>query len=476
MRRTKIICTIGPASSPEDKIKGLISRGMNVARLNFSHGTREEHVHSISTLRRCAQELGAPLAILQDLQGPKMRIGSLKGGQRVLLDPGAELTITTRPVVGNSRTLSTNYENLPRDVKAGDCIFLADGLIELEVLSVNDPDVRCRVVHGGILAEHQGINLPHVSPSTPALTEKDREDLKLGLEHRVDYVALSFVRGADDIREVKGLISDLGVDAPVIAKLETQEALENLAEILSVVDGVMIARGDLGVELSLEKVPMWQKRIIELANMNHILVITATQMMESMIQSPHPTRAEASDVANAVLDGTDAVMLSGETAVGAYPLEAVEIMGRIVIEAESVASHSGHPSQSAVVEEFAHSLSYAAQQIVELNPSVTAIAVLTQTGLSARMVSKDRPKVPIFAFTPDPVVYNRLALMWGVVPQMCGYMEDIEEIIAEVDRILREEGHVRAGQTVVFVGGLPLNVRGTTNFLRLHRLGAPSQR
>ena len=290
MRRTKIICTIGPATNSEEKIKGLLQNGMNVARLNFSHGTREEHLGTMGTLRRCAEESRTPLAILQDLQGQKMRIGSLEGGEKVLLIPGAELTITTRQVVGNSQVLSTNYKNMPRDVKAGGRILLADGLIELKVLSINGTDVRCTVVHGGTLTERQGINLPRVSLKTPALTEKDKEDLRVGLEQGVDYVALSFVRRANDIREVKELIAAHGVEVPVIAKLETQQALDNLEEILSVVDGVMIARGDLGVELSLEKVPVWQKRIIKLANRNHILVITATQMMESMIESPpsHP--------------------------------------------------------------------------------------------------------------------------------------------------------------------------------------------
>ncbi|MCH7997587.1 MAG: pyruvate kinase, partial [Chloroflexi bacterium] len=300
MRKTKIICTIGPASSSQEMIQGLIEKGMDVARLNFSHGAPDQHVQTISTLRRCAEKLGVPLAILQDLQGPKIRIGSLEDGGKVHLEPGAEVIITTRDIVGNAGVVSTTYQDLPRDVNQGDCIMLADGQIELEVLSVTSTDVRCRVVHGGELREHQGINLPNVSSGSPALTDKDKDDLILGLKHGVDYVAQSFVRTAQDVREVKGFISEHGSETPVIAKLETYQALEHLEEILSVADGVMIARGDLGVVLPLERVPTWQKRIIAEANKGHVLVITATQMMESMIHSPRPTSAEASDVANAV--------------------------------------------------------------------------------------------------------------------------------------------------------------------------------
>ena len=471
MRRTKIICTIGPATSSEEKLKGLLQRGMNVARLNFSHGTAEGHLRTIYSLRRCAQELGTPLAILQDLQGPKIRIGPLEEGRRIRLEHSGEIVITTRPVVGNNQVLSTTYKNLPRDVKIGDCILLADGLIELEVLAVSGTEVSCRIVHGGTLGERQGLNLPNVSLNSPALTRKDREDLSLGLEHGVDYVAQSFVRNADTVKEIKELIAERGANTPVIAKLETHQALENLDHILSVADGVMIARGDLGVELSLEKVPIWQKRIIEQANRRHVLVITATQMMESMIRSPHPTRAEASDVANAVLDGTDAVMLSGETAAGTYPLEAVEIMDRIVIEAEGVAHLHSPPAQEDRSEEYSHSISYAARQIVEVNPSVCAIVAFTKSGFTARMVSKDRPKVPILAFTPNTAVYNRLALLWGVVPLICEYKEDIEDLVGDVDSTLQQERYAKTGQTVVILGSLPLHARGTTNYLRLHRVG-----
>ncbi|MCH8088056.1 MAG: pyruvate kinase [Chloroflexi bacterium] len=474
MRKTKIICTIGPASNSEEMIQGLIEKGMDVARLNFSHGAPDQHVQTISTLRRCAEKLGVPLAILQDLQGPKIRIGSLEDGGKVHLEPGAEVIITTRDIVGNAGVVSTTYQDLPRDVNQGDCILLADGQIELEVLSITSTDVRCRVVHGGELREHQGINLPNVSSGSPALTDKDKDDLMLGLKHGVDYIAQSFVRTAQDVREVKGFISEHGSETPVIAKLETYQALEHLEEILSVADGVMIARGDLGVVLPLERVPTWQKRIIAEANKGHVLVITATQMMESMIHSPRPTRAEANDVANAVFDGTDAVMLSGETAIGAYPLEAVEVMGRIVLEADSVAERPQSLSEITISDDFPSSISYAARRIVRVNPSVCAIVAFTISGFTAHLVSKIRPKVPILALTPNPQVYNALSLLWGVVPRSCPYFDDMEDMVGAADAILQAEGLGAPGQSAVILGSLPLRSRGITNFLRLHRIGAPN--
>ncbi len=331
MRRTKIVCTIGPASESEETLEKLMQAGMNVARLNFSHGTQEEHAAVIERIRRVSARLGCAVAILQDLQGPKIRTGALQGGTPVRLVDGAEVTITTRPLQGNAQTISTTYQRLPQDVKPGDRILLDDGLMELRVLSTGETDVRCRVVHGGLLKEHKGINLPGVAVSEPALTEKDRDDLQFGVIHDVDYVALSFVRRPEDILEAKRLIRQLleqhadkdkrKVGIPLIAKLEKPEAVVHLDEILEVTDGVMVARGDLGVEMAPEKVPLIQKRIIAKCNDLGLPVITATQMLESMIANPRPTRAEASDVANAILDGTDAVMLSARRPVGPIRLK-----------------------------------------------------------------------------------------------------------------------------------------------------------
>src|SRR5258707_10757696 len=343
MRRTKIVCTIGPATNSEERLEQLIRAGMNVARLNFSHGTQDDHAIVIERIRTISARLDYSVAILQDLQGPKIRTGRLQNGQPVMLVDGASFTITTRPVIGNSQIVATTYQALPEDVKVGDRILLDDGLLELRVTGQDATDVYCEVIHGGLLKEHKGINLPGVAVSAPALTEKDRDDLKFGMLHGVDYVALSFVRKPEDVLEAKALIRQLQVEkgdkyivpTPLIAKLEKPEAVARLDDILEVVDGVMVARGDLGVEMPLEKVPLIQKRIIDRCNDLGLPVITATQMLESMITNPRPTRAEVSDVANAILDGTDAIMLSAETATGAYPIEAVQVMVRIAVETEA---------------------------------------------------------------------------------------------------------------------------------------------
>src|SRR5712692_6041610 len=412
MRRTKIVCTIGPATSSEEQLERLMRAGMNVARLNFSHGTHDEHAAVIERIRRISARLGCPIAILQDLQGPKIRVGSLQGGQPIRLVDGAQVTITTRPVAGDSQTIPTTYMHLPQDVKPGDRILLDDGLMELRVLDAGATDVRCQVVHGGLLKEHKGINLPGVAVSAPALTEKDREDLRFGVMHGVDYVALSFVRQPEDVLEAKDLIRQFQVEKgetdqvmppPLIAKLEKPEALAHLDDILAAVDGVMVARGDLGVEMAPEKVPLIQKRIISTCNDVGLPVITATQMLESMITHPRPTRAEASDVANAILDGTDAIMLSAETATGAYPIEAVEMMVRIALETEA-GNRTAHQPQCKHLTK-AHAVSHAARALSE-EASVQAIVVFTRSGTSAHLFSKDRPRTPIFAYTPSERIYH----------------------------------------------------------------------
>jgi pyruvate kinase len=477
MRRTKIVCTIGPATNSEERLEELMRAGMNVARLNFSHGTHSDHAVVIERIRTISARLGWPIAILQDLQGPKIRTGELENGQPVKLVDGAKVTITTRPIVGNAETIATTYTPLPQDVKPGDRILLDDGLLELHVLSSNETDVECQVVHGGMLKEHKGINLPGVHVSAPALTEKDREDLRFGVMHDVDYVALSFVRQPEDVLEAKYLIRQFQVERgekeqmmplPLIAKLEKPEAVAHLDQILEVVDGVMVARGDLGVEMAPEKVPLIQKQIIAKCNDLGLPVITATQMLESMMTHPRPTRAEASDVANAILDGTDAVMLSGETAAGDYPIEAVQMMVRIALETETSDRTARQPQCKRLSE--SHSVSHAARALTE-EASVRAIVVFTRSGDSAHLISKDRPRVPILAYTPSERVYRQLALWWGVWSYRMSMQGSTEELISVVDLRLQEDQLIQRGENVVIMGGLPVASRARTNFVKLHRVG-----
>ena len=479
MRRTKIVCTIGPATSSEEQLEALMRAGMNVARLNFSHGTHDEHAVVIARIRAISARLGCSIAILQDLQGPKIRTGALQGGQPVRLVDGTDVTITTRQVAGDSQTISTTYTPLPEDVKAGDRILLDDGLMELRVLGCGGTDVQCQVVHGGVLKEHKGINLPGVAVSTPALTEKDRADLEFGVMHDVDYVALSFVRKPQDVLEAQQLIAYLQaqqsdrhrhppVSIPLIAKLEKPEAVAHLDEILEVVDGVMVARGDLGVEMPPEKVPLVQKRIIARCNDLGLPVITATQMLESMITNPRPTRAEASDVANAILDGTDATMLSAETASGAYPIEAVQMMARIALETEAGNRTARQPQCKRLTQ--AHAVSHAARALAE-EASVQAIVVLTSSGKSAHLISKDRPRTPILAYTPSEHVYRQLALWWGVWPHHIEMQGSTEELIGVVEQRLQDDKLVQRGEHIVIMGGLPIASQARTNFVKLHRVG-----
>lgn len=477
MRRTKIVCTIGPATNSEEKLEQLMRAGMNVARLNFSHGTHEDHALVIKRVRSISARLGCSIAILQDLQGPKIRTGLLQDGQPVLLVQGTHVTITTRDIAGTATVISTTYKPLPQDVKIGDRILLDDGLLELLVLGSDGTDVQCEVVHGGLLKEHKGINLPGVAVSAPALTEKDREDLRFGILHGVDYVALSFVRKPADVIEAKHLIHQLQMEfspkrhvvVPLIAKLEKPEAIANLDAILDVVDGVMVARGDLGVEMAPEKVPMIQKRVIMRCNELGIPVITATQMLESMITNPRPTRAEANDVANSILDGTDAVMLSGETASGAYPIEAAQIMMRIALETEGGNRTAWQPQCKRLTK--AHAVSHAARALAE-EASVQAIVVFTRSGASAHLISKDRPRTPILAFTPSEQVYHQLALWWGVWPHHVSLQGTTEELISVVERRLQDDKLVQRGEHVVIMGGLPIASHARTNFVKLHRVDA----
>lgn len=478
MRRTKIVCTIGPASNSEERLEQLIRAGMNVARLNFSHGKQEEHAEVITRIRTLSRRLGSSVAILQDLQGPKIRVGELLDGQPLKLITDTWVTITTRNVPGDSQTIPTTYQQLPQDVRPGDRILLDDGLMELRVGDASGTDVHCLVVHGGLLKEHKGINLPGVTVSAPALTEKDCADMRFGIAHGVDYLALSFIRKAEEVREARRLMrqyqAELGLagkpaltDIPLIVKLEKPEAVARLDEILDVVDGIMIARGDLGVEMPPEKVPLIQKRIIAKCNALGIPVITATQMLESMVTNPRPTRAEVNDVSNAILDGTDSVMLSAETASGAYPIEAVEMMVRIACETESGDRTARQPQCVRLTQE--HAVSHAARALSE-ETSVQAIVVFTRSGNSARLISKDRPRTPILAYTPSERVYRQLALWWGVWPDCMELRGTTDTLMEVVGQRLLEANILKHGEHVVIMGGLPIASQARTNFVKIHRI------
>ena len=464
-QRTKIICTLGPTSSDEATLEGLMRAGMDCARLNFSHGDHDSHRALFTRVRSVADRLGLPVAILQDLQGPKIRVGTLPGGKLPLIK-GEELSIIHAATTDKPKTIPCTYAPLADDVNAGDSILLDDGRYRLTVLEARGGVIRARVENSGELLDHKGVNLPGVALSTPALTEKDRKDAELGRELGVDYVALSFVRSADDLRQAREIISP---DAHLIAKIEKPEAVEHFEEILEMADGIMVARGDLGVEMGPEAVPLLQKEFIEKTNVHCKLVITATEMLESMRTSPRPTRAEVSDVANAVLDGTDAVMLSGETASGAYPIEAVSMMGHIIetteeskrFEALASPTSLNLPDTSNAI---AHAAVIAAQEI-----KAAAIICYTESGATALLISEYRPCVPLFAASHHPHIYRRLALHWGVTPMLLAQSAGTaEEAIAAIRAITLAEGHVEAGQSIVIASGT--QVDGPSDMLVVQRV------
>jgi pyruvate kinase len=471
-RHSKIVCTIGPACSTPQMIRRLLQAGMDVARLNFSHGTHAEHAQNIVTLRAAAVEAEKPIAILADLQGPKIRTGPLAGSRPVMLRTGQRFVITTAKVLGDTTRVSTVFRPLPREVHRGDRILLSDGLIELRVEQVRGPEVICEVINGGALGEHKGINLPGIKLRVPALTPKDREDLAFALKHGANYIAVSFVRRPEDVLLAKSLIRRAGKNTPVIAKLEKPEAIENLDAILRAADGVMVARGDLGVEMNPERVPVVQKQIISRARHFRRPVITATQMLESMTENPRPTRAEASDVANAIFDGSDAVMLSAETASGKYPIEAVSMMAKIIAEAE--ASDWKTPprvplEKLKIAETVAELVCHASHEL-----HMKLIAVFTHSGFTARLVSCYRPTVPIIAFSPEADTRRRMALIWGVMPRHIPDVRKIDGLAAVAEKRLLEERLVRKGDVIGIVAGTPMGIRGTTNFMKFHVVGGPS--
>lgn len=467
MRRTKIVCTIGPASESEEVLERLILAGMDVARLNFAHGTLEEHARVIERIRSLEAKLGKPVAILQDLPGPKIRLGDFEGGA-ALLRTGAEFVITSQPLLGTAELAHAPSPDFFREVRVGDKLLADDGLIELKVLTSNGVEVRCQVLTGGILRNHKGIGLPSGRMHRAALTKKDLENLEFGIAQRVDFVATSFVRGASDLIEVGNFLGAWGAKIPIIAKLEKPEAIRNLEEILQLASGVMVARGDLAVEMSIEEVPVLQKFILREGRRHKVPVIIATQMLESMVEHPRPTRAEASDVANAILDGTDAVMLSAETATGRYPVEAVEMMVRIALKAEPYLRLQPLPQgdEKGFPVVASDTACRAARSL-----HAKAIVVFTESGLTARLISQDRPEVPILALTPSEGSRRRMALYWGIVPLLIQRRETLEEMVQEMEGLLLTEGWVKAGDNLVVLSGTPMWKPGTVNAIKLHRVG-----
>ncbi|CAN5843139.1 pyruvate kinase [soil metagenome] len=468
MRRAKIVCTLGPSTATASRLRALTDAGLDVARLNMSHGDHADHDVSCRLVRQASNDSGHAIGILADLQGPKIRVSRFTEGS-VQLEAGATFTITTRDVAGDEDEVSTTYQGLPRDVQAGDEVLLDDGSLRLRVTEVDGSDVRTVVEVGGTLSNNKGINLPGVAVSAPAMSDKDGDDLRWALSKPVDMVALSFVRRASDVDAVHKIMTEVGVRLPVIAKIEKPQAIDNLDEIVSAFDGIMVARGDLGVELPLEDVPMVQKTIVNKARRNAKPVIVATQMLESMISAPRPTRAEASDVANAVLDGADAVMLSGETSVGDYPVESVRTMARII---ESTEDHG--LDQMAAINWDPHTrggiVCRAAAQVAEA-VGAKLIVAFTASGDSARRLARYRGPVPVLAFTPLRAVRSQLTLTWGIETFLTPMVEHTDEMVMQVDHSLLEIGRCFEGDEVVIVAGSPPGIPGSTNALRIHRMG-----
>jgi len=469
MTRTKIVATIGPASRDPETLARLMAAGLDVCRLNFSHGTHAEHGAAIADIRRVAAAGGHTVAILQDLAGPKIRTGPMAGGTATLVS-GAEIVLTTRDVPGSSAEVGLTWDGLPRCLRSGDTMLLADGALELEVVTADEQDVRCRVVIGGELGAHKGINLPDRSIDAPVLGEKDRADLRFGLEQGVDWVALSFVRNAQDVAAAKELIAAQGADTPLMAKIEKFEALENIDAILEQADGIMVARGDLGVEIPLERVPRAQKMLIARANAAAKPVVTATQMLKSMVDNPRPTRAEVTDVANAIFDGTDAIMLSEETAVGSYPVAAVEVMERVAADTESQLDE--RPAR--VCDMGAGKLDFeaaVAHSAVRMAVDIGAKAILTCTtsGSTTLQVARYRPRQPLLAITPHEMTARRLAMVAGAVPLIVPAMDSAEELERSAVAAALAAGWVEPGDPVVITAGLPFHVAGTTNLIKVAR-------
>ena len=467
MPKTKIVATIGPASGSREVIRQLIESGLNVARLNFSHGTHAEHQEKIKTIREVSRELGKPVGILQDLCGPKIRVGHIPE-PGVQINPGQVFTLTSEPVAGDEKRVSVSYKTLPQEVVPGDIIMLADGLMELVVKTTSATEIHCKVITGGTLKSHKGVNLPTGTIKTAALTEKDKTDLLFGLANDVDFVALSFVRQAEDIRHVKKIIRNENQNVPVIAKIEKHEALDDIDEIIEVSDGIMVARGDLGVEIQLEHVPGIQKMLVQKATRRGKPVIIATQMLRSMVDAPRPTRAEAADVANAVLDGADAVMLSEETAVGAYPVEAVRFMVRIADSAEKDFPHDVYLKRLPC-KQVPDSVAYASCVLAD-HLEAKAIVPTTRSGFTATQVARFRPRPKILALSPDEKTVRRLTLYWGCIPVLVSDTHDMDEMIEKTAVSALETGTVSKGDLIIITAGYPVWASGTTKMLKVKEL------
>jgi len=465
-KRTKIIATIGPASSSPATIARLIYAGMDAARLNFSHGERKDHVHRIRVIKREAAKAGKQIAIILDLQGPKLRVGTIQNGS-ITLRRGDMLTLTTRKVLSTREQISVTYPRLVTDLKIQDTVLLDDGRLELTVIKKDSAKLVCKVVRGGILKSHKGVNLPGAHLTLPSLSRKDKEDLAFGVRQGVDYIAMSFVRKSEDIVRARQFIRSLKANIPIIAKIEKPEAIYNLENIIHEADGIMVARGDLGVEMSPEQVPLLQKQIIKACNEAEKPVITATQMLESMIENPQPTRAEASDVANAILDGSDCVMLSGETAVGNYPVQSVAFMTKIAMQAEkSLPARPPDVNIFGTGESMAHAACRAAAEL-----QARAIVTFTHSGSTALLVSKHKPTVSIIAATPFEKVARRISLYWGVTPVILRTKKTTDDMIAAVERTMLAQKLIKTGDMIVLTAGVPLGVVGATNMIKIHRVG-----
>ena len=468
MRRAKIVCTLGPAVESIEKITELIDAGMNMARLNLSHGSHDEHQKRLDLVRAAAKKANKAIAILVDLQGPKIRLGKFSSGPHEL-SRGDTFTITTDDIAGTKDKVSTTYKGLPGDCKAGDAIMIDDGKVSVQVVQVKGNDVITKVIQPGMVSNNKGINLPGVAVSLPALSEKDIADLRWGLKAGVDFIALSFVRNAADIKDIHKIMAEVGVKVPVIAKIEKPQAVENLQEIVDAFDGIMVARGDLGVELPIEDVPMVQKRCITMARESAKPVIVATQMLDSMISNSQPTRAEATDCANAVLDGADALMLSGETSVGDFPIDAVKVMARIIERTEEVALDQIPPLKHSPATK-AGAITKAATE-VGLTVGAKYLVAFTQSGDSARRMSRLRSPIPMLALTPEVGTYNRLALSWGVESLLTASVNHTDEMVMQVDTILIESKRVKIGDLVLIVAGSPPGIPGSINAMRVHKIG-----
>lgn len=469
LHRTKIVATIGPASNTHDTLLKMAKAGMNVARLNFSHGTYADHRHTIQLLRAVAAEVGAPITLLQDLQGPKIRVGQLPGGGHRLVEGDTITLVPLEAATEHNGWVGIDYPYLMEDAEPGMQVLLDDGLLELKIEAIDPPQVICRIIQGGQLKSRKGVNLPDLDLRLPSMTEKDKADLQFGVAQGVDWVSLSFVRRAEDILMLKDFLRAAGApQTPVIAKIEKPQAIANLTAILDVTDGVMVARGDLGVEMKAEKVPLLQKRIIKACNLRSIPVITATQMLESMIAQPRPTRAEASDVANAIMDGTDAVMLSGESAVGKFPVQAVQMLARIAIDVETDLRFANEPPAT---NDVTHALSEALN-VIDKVLNLQCIVAYTESGYSAMIAAGERPQVPVVAFTPDRDVYHRLNLIWGIKPILIKESATtFEEMTKLAETSLLQGGMASPGDQVLIMGGIPSNQPQGTNFLKIQTIG-----